>query len=279
MIAAERERAHAMVMKKRVSYLLLAFAPLWSACVGEQPVDPAPSGGGNGGQVTPMPLPTAGSSAIAGAAGALATAGASSGGSTASSGAPPTLGGAASSGSGGGNAGTKASGGSGGLSNPAGAGGTATATGGAPAIPPGCKVSSPVSFKADIGPWLNTSCGKGKGGGCHVTDDASTINSACPDGTKKCGFNHAYDWITAGSHNEFCKQTPGPIRFTVVMDVIRKANPASCTNTRVMPPDGAPLDACQMAALEAWLAEPKVLQLHRADDTSPTAPYLMPPFN
>lgn len=146
-------------------------------------------------------------------------------------------------------------------------------------IPPGCKVSNPVSFKADIGPWLNTSCGKGKGGGCHVTDDGSTVNSACPDGTKKCGFNHAYDWITAGSHNEFCKQTPGPIRFTVVMDVVKKANPPSCTSTRVMPPDGPPLDACQMAALEAWLAEPKVLQLHRADDTSPTEPYPMPPFN
>jgi hypothetical protein len=132
--------------------------------------------------------------------------------------------------------------------------------------------------RREAGP-LNTSCGKGKGGGCHVTDDASTVNSACPDGTKKCGFNHAYDWITAGSHNEFCKQTPGPIRFTVVMDVVRRANPASCTNTRVMPPDGPPLDTCQMAALEAWLAEPKVLQLHRADDTSPSEPYLMPPFN
>ena len=178
---------------------------------------------------------------------------------------------------GGGSAGTNSSSGSGGVNNAAGAAGTAT--GGVPAIPPGCKVSSPVSFKADIGPWLNTSCGKGKGGGCHVTDDTSTINSACPDGTKKCGFNHAYDWITAGSHNEFCKQTPGPIRFTVVMDVIRKANPASCTNTRVMPPDGPPLDACQMAALEGWLSEPKVLQLHRADDTSPSEPYLMPPFN
>jgi hypothetical protein len=27
------------------------------------------------------------------------------------------------------------------------------------------------------------------------------------------------------------------------------------------------------------LAEPKVLQMHRTDDTSPAAPYLMPPFN
>jgi hypothetical protein len=183
-------------------------------------------------------------------------------------------------GSGGSNAaGTNASSGSGGAGNDAGSDGSAPSAGGGPVIPPGCEVSSPVSFKADIGPWLNTSCGKGKGSGCHVTDDSSTANSACPDGTKKCGFNHAYDWITAGSHNEFCKQTPGPIRFTVVMDVVRGANPPSCTSTRVMPPDGPPLDACQMAALEAWLAEPKVSQLHRADDTSPAEPYLMPPFN
>jgi hypothetical protein len=136
-----------------------------------------------------------------------------------------------------------------------------------------------VSFKADIGPWLNQSCGKGRGGGCHVTDDSSTVNSLCPDGTKKCGFNHAYDWITAGSHNEFCKQTPAPIRYTVVMDVLEKADPPSCTSTRVMPPDGPAATACQKAALAAWLALPKVLQVHRADDTSPAEPYLMPPFN
>lgn len=272
MIAAKRERTRTMVMKKRVSYFVLAFAPLWSACGGEQPLDPAPPGGAGGGQVTPVPLPTAGSSSAAGGAGAPASAAATTaGGMASSSGAPPTLGGAATSGSGGGSSGTNSTSGSGGVSNTAGAGGSTTSTGGGPVFPPGCKVSNPVSFKADIGPWLNTSCGKGKGGGCHVTDDVSTVNSG--------GFNHAYDWITAGSHNEFCKQTPGPIRFTVVLDVVHKANPASCTNTRVMPPDGPPLDACQMAALEAWLAEPKVLQLHRADDTSPTAPYLMPPFN
>jgi len=194
-----------------------------------------------------------------------------------SSGAPSTLGGAATAGSGGGSSGTYAGDGSGGAG--AGAAGMNSMPGSGPAIPPGCKVSTPVSFKADVGPWLNTSCGKGKGSGCHVTDDASTANSACPDGSKKCGFNHAYDWITAGSHNEFCKQTPGPIRFTVVMDVVRKANPPSCTSTRIMPPEGPPLDACQMAALEAWLAEPKVSQLHRADDTSPAEPYSMPPFN
>lgn len=268
-----------MAMKKRVSYFLLAFAPLWGACGGEQPVEPAASGGG-GGQVTQTPVPMAGNSVTAGAAGTSAAAGTTTGGSVASSsGAPSTLGGAATAGSGGSNSGTNSSSGSGGAGNSAGAAGTASTAGSGPVIPPGCKVSNPVSFKADIGPWLNTSCGKGKGNGCHVTDDASTANSACPDGSKKCGFNHAYDWITAGSHNEFCKQTPGPIRFTVVMDVVRKANPPSCTSTRIMPPEGPPLDACQMAALEAWLAEPKVSQLHRADDTSPDEPYLMPPFN
>lgn len=136
-----------------------------------------------------------------------------------------------------------------------------------------------MSFKADIGPWLGKSCGKAGGSGCHVTDDSSTANSLCPDGTKQCGFNHAYDWITAGSHNEYCKQTPGPIRYTVVMAVLESANPPTCTKTRVMPPDGPPATECQKAALAAWLAEPKVMQLHRADDTSPTEPYLMPPFN
>ena len=268
-----------MAMKKRVSYFVLAFAPLWSACGGEQPIEPAATAGAGGGQVSQPPLPVAGSSVSAGMAGEIATAGISSGGSAgSSSGAPPTLGGAAAiAGSGGASAGTS-TGGAGGAGNTAGSAGNGSA-GSGPVIPPGCKLSSPVSFKADIGPWLNTSCGKGKGSGCHVTDDASTVNSECPDGTKKCGFNHAYDWITAGSHNEFCKQTPGPIRFTVVMDVVRKANPASCTSTRVMPPDGPPLDACQMAALEAWLAQPKVSQVHRKDDTSPAEPYLMPPFN
>jgi hypothetical protein len=107
------------------------------------------------------------------------------------------------------------------------------------------------------------------------------MNSLCPDGTRACGFDHAYDWITAGSHNEYCNQTPAPIRYTVVVDVMKSADPASCTQTRIMPPPGmgAPATPCQMAALEAWLALPKVLQVHRADDTSPAEPYLMPPYN
>jgi hypothetical protein len=43
----------------------------------------------------------------------------------------------------------------------------------------------------------------------------------------------------------------------------------------------APLTACQVAALQAWLDEPLVTQLHRVDDTDPagTAPFPMPPFN
>jgi hypothetical protein len=266
-------------MRRSVSYFVLSFAPLWGACAGEQPAELTPSSAAGAGQVAHVAGAGGVTGVAGGAGGALAGAvSATTGGALASSGAPTTQGGTTTAGASG-SGGTNASGGAGGASNAAGAAGTATSMGGGPVIPPGCKVSSPVSFKADIGPWLNTSCGKGKGGGCHVTDEASTVNSACPDGTKKCGFNHAYDWITAGSHNEFCKQTPGPIRFTVVMDVVRRANPSSCTSTRVMPPDGPPLDACQMAALEAWLSEPKVLQLHRADDTSPSEPYLMPPFN
>lgn len=74
------------------------------------------------------------------------------------------------------------------------------------------------------------------------------------------------------------EQSSGPLRFKVVVDVIRGAKPATCMASRVMPPDGPPPTACQLAALEAWLAEPPVLQQHRADDTSPAEPYLMPPF-
>jgi hypothetical protein len=256
--------------------LIVSFAFFWGACAGEAP-EPGPSGLGVAG------VSAAGVNATAGTAPAVSTAGATgTGGAVSASGAAQTLAGAPSAGSNGvtagnggsdtGSTGAGGSSGSGGLSNTAGNGGTASGAGGSPVmIPAGCMVSNPVSFKADIGPWLNSSCGKGKGKGCHVTDDASTVSSG--------GFNHAYDWITAGSHNEFCKQTPDPIRYTVVMDVIRGANPPSCTSTRVMPPDGPPVTECQKAALAAWLAEPKVLQMHRTDDTSPATAYLMPPFN
>ena len=146
-------------------------------------------------------------------------------------------------------------------------------------MPAECGLTLPVSFKKDVEPFLTASCGKGNGSGCHVTDASSTVGSLCPDGTKACGFDHAYDWITAGSHNEFCNQSPPPIRYTIVMAVLKGANPATCTESRVMPPEGPPPTACQLAALEAWLAQPKVLQVHRADDTSPAEAYLMPPFN
>jgi hypothetical protein len=145
-------------------------------------------------------------------------------------------------------------------------------------VDPSCKLSTPVSFKKDIEPFLGTSCGNSGGGGCHVTDSSSTVNSACPDGTMKCGFDHAYDWITAGSHNQ-CNKTPTPIRFTVVLDVMKAAKPASCAGSRIMPPSGATATACQMSAIAAWLAEPMTLQTHRKDDTSPAAAYLMPPYN
>lgn len=251
---------------------VLWFALLGSACSSDQPADAGASGAGVAGQVA-----ASGASATGGDVDAATSAGASAGGAVSASGGAPALAGAASASGGGGAA--EANGGSGGVDNAAGGVGLAGAAGTGPMIPAGCVVSDPVSFKSDIGPWLNQSCGKGRGGGCHVTDDSSTVNSLCPDGTKKCGFNHAYDWITAGSHNEFCKQTPAPIRYTVVMDVLEQADPPTCTSTRVMPPDGPPVTACQKAALAAWLAEPKVLQVHRADDTSPPDPYLMPPFN
>jgi hypothetical protein len=230
--------------------------------------------------------PGGSASGASGSAAALASAGTGIAGSVSSSGAPQQAGGASGADLGGQGgiggesvAGASATMGGAGASGASSTGAAGTPSAGAPAIPSGCEVSTPVSFKNDIAPFLGASCGKGQGGGCHVTDSASTANSLCPDGTKACGFNHAYDWITAGSHNEFCQQPSTPIRYTVVMAVLDGANPATCTKTRIMPPDGPPATACQKAALAAWLAEPKVLQLHRADDTSPSEPYLMPPFN
>ena len=73
-----------------------------------------------------------------------------------------------------------------------------------------------------------------------------------------------------------------------MLDVIAAANPATCSKSRIMPPQnetGAnlrrPLTACQVAMLRAWLGEPFVTQQHRVDDTDPagTAPFSMPPFN
>jgi hypothetical protein len=76
------------------------------------------------------------------------------------------------------------------------------------------------------------------------------------------------------------------MRFQIVIDVIKGAKPASCSKSRQMPPPDAtggglraPLTRCQVEALQAWLNEPLVTQTHRADDSSPTTPYPMPPFN
>jgi hypothetical protein len=196
--------------------------------------------GGNGGT-----LAAAGAASVAGAAG---MAGAVSGG--------------------GASAGGAAAGGSGAAAGAAATAGASNLGGAAGAN--NCNLPATVSFKNDIQkPFLITSCG---GTGCHVVDAASTVANG--------GFNHGYDWITAGAHTSSCPDAPK--RFQVVLDVIHAANPASCSKSRQMPPPGATqpvLTACQIAALQAWLAEPMVLQTHRADDSSPTTPYLMPPFN
>jgi hypothetical protein len=166
----------------------------------------------------------------------------------------------------GGAAGTN--GGTGGAT-PSGGQGTAGA-----ALIDACGLPSVVSFKQDVEPFLSVSCGGGNG--CHVIDNGSTMSAG--------GYDHAYDWITAGSHDSSCPDTP--FRFEIVLDVIREANPATCSRSRQMPPPdeaGAnlrtPLTDCQVTALAAWLAEPYITQMHRADDTSPSTPYAMPPFN
>jgi hypothetical protein len=137
-----------------------------------------------------------------------------------------------------------------------------------------CGLPPTVSFRTDVQPFLIASCGGGSG--CHVIDAASTMGSG--------GFNHAYDWATAGAHTSSCPD--GPLRFEVLVDVSVAANPPTCTKSRQMPPPDAtgagqraPLTRCQIAALQAWLDEPKVVQNHRPDDSSPAAPYAMPPFN
>ncbi len=256
-----------------------------------------------------------GISAGASGGGTIGTGGAGTGGAVVNTGGTPGTGGAAAntggtpgtggtigaggaatggrggaSGSGGSNSGTGGllggRGGSGvnatGGANAGGRGGATTGSGGSSVVvPPNCILSTPVSYKKDVEPFLTNSCGKGNGSGCHVTDASSTTGSACPDGTNTCGFDHAYDWITAGSHDSSCPQTPNPKRFEVVMAVINQANPPSCSKSRIMPPPGmGPTPtACQLAALQLWLALPRVLQMHRTDDSSPPGMYLMPPYN
>ena len=142
----------------------------------------------------------------------------------------------------------------------------------------GCKLPATVSFQKDVQPFLSATCGGGNG--CHVIDSAST--------TANGGYDHAYDWITAGAHPSSCPETPTPKRFEIVMAVIAAADPPSCSKSRLMPPQDetganlrAPLTSCQAATLQAWLDEPLVTQAHRVDDTDPagTAPFPMPPFN
>jgi formylglycine-generating enzyme required for sulfatase activity len=148
------------------------------------------------------------------------------------------------------------------------------------AIPGGCSVPSPVSFKKDVQPFLEASCGKtgaanASNGGCHVLDNQSTLLEG--------GKDHAFDWITGTAHDTSCPETPTPLRFQVVMAVMQQANPASCSKSGIMPaattPPRAPLSACQIAILQSWLNESYLTQFHRYDGISPTTPYAMPPWN
>ena len=201
-----------------------------------------------------------------------------SGGASTGSGGAPGSGGAAPDGGQGGGSGV----GGAGVAGRSGAGGAgvggAGQNGAGGAGAGNCNLPTPVSFQKDLQPFLTTTCGGGNG--CHVIDSAST--------TANGGYNHAYDWITAGAHPSSCPATPTPKRFQVVLNVIAAANPASCSRSRIMPPQnetGAnlrrPLTACQVALLQAWLAEPLVTQVHRVDDTDPagTPAFPMPPFN
>jgi hypothetical protein len=191
------------------------------------------------------------------------------GGSGSTGGATGSTGGAAGAAGGAGRGG--AAGGKGGAS---GVGGSGAAGGGAS----GCTLPATVGFQKDVLPFLSATCGGGNG--CHVIDSASTAANG--------GYDHGYDWITAGAHPSSCPETPTPKRFEIVMAVIAAADPASCSKSRQMPPQNetganlrTPLTSCQVATLQAWLDEPLVTQPHRVDDTDPTgtAPFPMPPFN
>ena len=219
------------------------------------------TGGASGG----VPQANGGSTTSGGGTTSGGNAGSSSTGGSAGTGVA-TSGGAASSGG-------STSGGKGGGGASSGAGGASTGgkTAGGAA---NCDLPATVSFKQHVQPFLITACGGGNG--CHVVDASSTSSSG--------GYNHAYDWITGGAHTSSCPS--GPMRFEIVLDVINAANPASCSKSRKMPPPDAtgaglraPLTACQVETLRAWLSEPLVTQTHRADDSSPTTPYPMPPFN
>ena len=265
--------------RQALSIPLMLGAALWSACSAEpaagDPRDPAVGSSGTAGSAASV-ASTAGSvsASVGGASSSAGNTGAGgSGGTLAAAGAVSVAGASNASGAagaaanGGASVGGAAAGGSG---SAAGSASTAGASNAGAAGANNCNLPATVSFKNDIQkPFLITSCG---GANCHVVDASSTVANG--------GFNHGYDWITAGAHTTSCPNAPK--RFQVVLDVIHGAYPASCSKSRQMPPPGSTepvLTACQIAALQAWLAEPMVLQTHRADDSSPTTPYLMPPFN
>jgi hypothetical protein len=71
-------------------------------------------------------------------------------------------------------------------------------------------------------------------------------------------------------------------RFQVALALVTGAHPAVCSNARFMPPPDAtgtglraPLTACQIATLRAWLDEPLINQTHNRNATT----YPMPPYN
>ncbi len=287
--------------------LIILCAGAWCACMAapRSPADNS-STGGNADRTGSDPQGLGGTNDIGGSAGATPTSSGSIGGTgiaggsagtggaagAGTGGAPVTGGhgtGGASTGTGGrvgtggatGGGGERGSGSGGvagmagapGTSDPAGAGGKG-GVGGAS----NCNLPATVSFQKDVQPFLTTTCGGGNG--CHVIDAASTVANG--------GYDHAYDWITAGAHPSSCPEMPTPKRFQVVIAVIEAAHPTSCSQSRIMPPQdetGAnlrtPLTPCQIVTLQAWLDEPLVTQAHRVDDTDPTGtpPFPMPPFN
>lgn len=269
-----------------ISFVVVLCGGLWSGCsAGSVSTDPAPLEGSSPASSGISASVAAVTASSAGVGGGLQQ-GTGSGGAPIAETSSSTSVATASSGSA--SSETTGAGGGGGTQGGNGGGGASASvasstesvgiggSGGAPGETAGaggannCNLPKVVSFQNDIQKaFLIPSCGTS---GCHVVDAASTKANG--------GFNHGYDWITAGAHTSSCPS--GPKRFEVVLDVIQEANPSSCSKSRKMPPPGAAvpgLTPCQIAALKAWLGEPMVLQTHRPDDSSPTTPYLMPPFN
>ncbi|MFL5305985.1 MAG: hypothetical protein ACJ8F1_12270, partial [Polyangia bacterium] len=207
------------------------------------------SGGGGGpGPTTPATGGGAGRQDGSGGTGGGPVTGATGGGSGSNGGAR------------GGAAGSATGGHAGGGGTGAGASGGHPGSGGGAGAPPGCTLPATVGFQHDVQPFLMKSCGSQGGDGCHVIDAASTMSGG--------GYDHAYDWITAGAHASSCPEKPTPYRYQVVVDVIEAANPATCSRSRKMPPTNvtgtalrSPLTACELATLQAWLAEPLVTQM------------------